>query len=166
VTSPAADGERGGTVVRILIAPEGRTEAHAIDRVQAVAGLGLEGDRYHAGRGSFSRRPGPERQLTLIAVESLEWLEQSHGLTIDAGVLRRNLVTRGVDLNALVGRTFAVGEALLEGVKLCLPCSRIEQATGQPLIRLLWQRAGINARIVRGGWIAVGDPIARTVGPA
>lgn len=126
----------------------------------ALAGIGLEGDRYAARTGSFSAKPKPGRQITLIEAEAIEALERELGMVLALGETRRNLVTRGVALNHLVGREFTVGEVRLRGHELCEPCASLARMTGKPqILPGLIHRGGLRAEILEGGMIRVGDRI-------
>jgi len=122
-----------------------------------VAGVGIEGDRYATGRGYYSKTPRADRQVTLIEIETLEALARDHGIELAPSETRRNLTTRGVPLNHLVGRRFRVGAVLLLGARLNVPCKYLEQVTGKPVYQLLLHRSGLNCEIVEGGLIRVGD---------
>jgi MOSC domain-containing protein YiiM len=141
-----------GSVAGLLIAPEAQAPLVAVESVVAIAGRGLEGDRYAAGRGTFSG-PGRGYQLTLVEAESLDEL----GVSWERG--RRNIVTRGVALNALVGRRFRVGGAECIGRRLCEPCAHLERVSGPGLLRPLVHRGGLRADILAGGTIEVGDEL-------
>jgi MOSC domain-containing protein YiiM len=130
------------------------------DEVAAVEGRGLEGDRYFNKTGSWSKDDGPERQVTLIEIESIEAVERDAGMVLDKGETRRNIVTRGVPLNHLVGAEFTVGDAILRGVELCEPCRYLSDVTEKKLVKPLVHRAGLNAQVVRGGTIKVGDSVS------
>lgn len=135
-----------------------------MQRVEAVRGLkdlGLDGDRYAAGTGSFSRWPGHRRQVTLISAEALAAAQDGFDVALDDGQHRRNLVVSGVDLPSLVKRQFQVGEAVLEGVQVCAPCKYLVRVTEQPAIfDALVKRGGLRARIVKGGWLRQGDVVS------
>jgi MOSC domain-containing protein YiiM len=131
-----------------------------VSEVRAIPGRGLEGDRYFEGRGSYSARPGPDRELTLIESETLEALERDHGIRLAAGDARRNVVTAGIALNHLVGRTFVVGGVLARGIRLCEPCAHLAELTDRRVLKALVHRGGLRAQILDGGVIRVGDGIA------
>jgi MOSC domain-containing protein YiiM len=116
--------------------------------VQAVAGKGLEGDRHFHADGA---RPG--QALTLVEAEVVE------DVALGPGETRRQLTVRGVGLNELVGKRFRVGEVECYGVELCEPCLHLESMTRPGIIKELTHRAGINADIVVGGTIRVGDAV-------
>jgi MOSC domain-containing protein YiiM len=97
--------------------------------------------------------------VTLIETEALEFLEADHGICLQPGESRRNLVTQGVRLNELVGQTFCVGEVVLRGIMLCEPCRHLEMLTTAGIKKALQQRGGLRAEIVRGGWLRQGDVI-------
>jgi hypothetical protein len=147
------DAARAGVVAGLLVAPEAEAPLVAVESVVAIAGHGLEGDRYAAGRGTFSG-PGRGYQLTLVEAETLDEL----GVSWERA--RRNVVTRGVGLNALVGRSFRVGEAECLGRRLCEPCAHLERVSGPGLLRPLVHRGGLRADILVGGTIEVGDELA------
>jgi MOSC domain-containing protein YiiM len=147
-----------GTVVSIHIAPEGSMPMQQRADVKAVPGKGLEGDRYFVGFGTFSKSPGAGREVTLIEVEAIAALREKN-ILLNAGDARRNLVTRGVPLNHLVGRTFQVGEVRLCGIRLCEPCSHLEGLTREGVLRELVHRGGLRADIILGATIRVGDAI-------
>lgn len=131
------------------------------DAIAAIAGKGLEGDRYANRIGYYSERPseGGGRELTLIAAETLDWLAAEHGIELTPEECRRNVVTRGIELEALIGHRFRVGEVVCQGVKICEPCVYIEGLTGKPVNAPLVHRGGLRANILEGGTLKVGDRI-------
>lgn len=146
-------------VVENIHLTEGEGEAmRSADRARAVAGVGLEGDRYATGRGHFSRTPGTGRALTLIEAESIDALAQL-GIVLAPGDARRNLTTRGIALNELVGRRFTVGAVLCEGTRLCQPCKYLEGLLQKPVLEPLLHRGGLRGDILEGGEIRVGDEV-------
>ncbi len=147
-----------GRVASIHIAPGPTAAMSPIEQVRAAAGKGLEGDRYLLGLGTFWK-PKPDYEVTLIEIEALEALERDYGVSLAPGEARRNIVTRGVALNHLVGREFQIGEATLRGLRLCEPCAHLERLTRRDLIRGLTHRGGLRAQILTGGTIKVGDRV-------
>jgi MOSC domain-containing protein YiiM len=145
-----------GRVEEINIGPE-RTLPAPVERASAVAGKGLDGNRYF-----FPDGAAPGTALTLIAAEALEAMAAEHGIEITAAESRRNVLTRGIDLNALVGKRFRVGEVECLGVELCEPCQSLEMLTKPGVIKGLVHRGGLNADILTDGQIAVGDPVVAT----
>jgi MOSC domain-containing protein YiiM len=127
-----------------------------VDRVEAVAGAGLRGNRYFFTDGDAP----PGRAVTLIAAEALEGFEAETGIPLSAAESRRNVLVRGVDVNALVGKRFRIGEIECEGVELCEPCTHLEGMTRPGVIKGMVHRAGLNADVLTDGEIAVGDPVA------
>jgi MOSC domain-containing protein YiiM len=152
-TAPSA-----GFVEQIHIATIAGASVRAVERARAVAGVGLEGDRYASGRGHY-QDARVSRDLTLIEAEVVEALVGEHGIEFAPGETRRNVTTRGIDLNGLVGRRFRIGEVLCEGTRLCEPCQYLADLTSKPLLRTLVHRGGLRADIVRGGVIRRGDSI-------
>jgi MOSC domain-containing protein YiiM len=146
-----------GRVAEINIASRHEELPSPVQSIRAVAGRGLEGDRNFVADGD----PVPDRDadLTLVASEALEALAEETGLWLTAAESRRNLLTRGIDLNALVGKRFRVGEVKCDGIELCEPCRHLEGLTYPGVLRGLVHRGGLRAAIVRGGEIRVGDAI-------
>jgi len=141
-----------GRVEGIFIGPE-ETLPEPVERVRAVAGSGLEGNRY------FYDAAPPGRALTLIQAEALEGMLEDTGIELSAAESRRNVLTSGIDLNALVGKRFRVGEVECLGVELCHPCSSLEKITQKGVIKGLVNRGGLNADILTDGEISVGDRV-------
>ena len=141
-------------VVEAIFLAAGRGEPRVpVDQARAVAGGGLAGDRY---LGKPGGRYASVRQVTLIEGEAVDAVRAT-GRPFAPADSRRNVVTRGVDLNALVGRTFRVGGAVLRGVEPCDPCSRLERLTYRGVMRDLHDRGGLRAEVLDGGDIRVGD---------
>jgi MOSC domain-containing protein YiiM len=126
----------------------------AVNRARAIAGVGLEGDRYAAGVGHFSSYPGTGRALTLIEAEVVEALD------LKVGEARRNLTIRGIELNPLVGKRFRIGSVLCLGVRLCEPCQYLEDLLAKPVLNPLAHRGGLRAEILEDGEIHVGDELS------
>jgi hypothetical protein len=148
-----------GTLEMICLAPSAGEPVQTPESVRAIAGSGLEGDRHVSGRGTFPSGP-PGSALTLIAAEVCE----SFDPPLTPSEHRRNLVTRGIDLNRLVGRTFTIGEVQCRGMRLCEPCTVVQRYAGRPVLRALVHRGGLRADILQDGQIGLGDEI-RTAGP-
>jgi MOSC domain-containing protein YiiM len=146
-----------GRVVEINISPEEEVLPQPVERVRAVAGRGLEGDRYFLAGGD--PQPNRDKDLTLIATEALEALEVEHGIELTAAESRRNVATRGVDVNALEGKRFRVGDVECEGIELCEPCTHLQGLTKPGVLRGLVHRGGLRAAILNDGEIAVGDTV-------
>lgn len=156
----------------IVIGPEAKAPLVEVEEARAVAGRGLEGDRYFEGRGSFDRLKrtvlsASGRHVTLIDHEAIATCNERLAATgdldedrrLEAVDLRRNLVTRGLDLPALVRRRFRVGDALLVGVRLCPPCKVLRRLTGTDVLTGLRGIGGLRADILESGTIRTGDPI-------
>jgi len=153
------DAAQRGRVELIHLADAKGKPMRFVERARARAGLGLEGDRYGRGQGHFSGTPGTGRALTLIEAEALEHLRESAGIVLEPGQARRNVTTRGIALNALVGRRFRIGGLLCEGMRLCEPCSRLEKLVSKRLLRPLSHRGGLRADVLEDGEIRVGDEV-------
>ncbi len=145
-------------VAAIYISPTAKVLPHSVKQVEACAQRGLVGDRYFQQQGTFSdwEPKGPGRELTLIEGEVLA------ELGLDASEIRRNIVTEGIRLNDLVGRTFRIGDVLIEGIRHCPPCTHLNKVTGKQLLQPLANRGGLRANILNDGVIRVGDVL--TVG--
>jgi MOSC domain-containing protein YiiM len=147
-----------GTVESIHVAPAAKAPTQAVNEVEAVPGAGLAGDRYFLKQGTFYK-PEPDFELTLIEAEAIEAAAREYKVTLDPGEARRNVVTRGVPLNHLVGRDFVIGDVKLHGIRLCEPCSHLEGITGRSVIKALRHRGGLRAQILSPGMIRVGDAV-------
>jgi hypothetical protein len=143
-----------GVVEALVIAPDAEAPAKRVDEVLAIAGRGLQGDRYEHGSGTFgSGRTGSA--LTLVDAAVLDTFERE----IDH---RRNVVVRGADLNALVGREFTVGAVRCRGSRLCEPCAHLDRLNGGGVLRPLVHRGGLRADILSSGTIRIGDQLTPT----
>jgi MOSC domain-containing protein YiiM len=131
----------------------------SVDACTLTAGVGIPEDRYALRTGTYSHRHHIDRQVTLIEAEVLAALARDHGVVLLPHEHRRNLTTEGVPLGHLVGAYFAVGECLLYGGRLNVPCRHLEELTGKSVFRPLVHRSGLNARVVVGGRVRVGDLI-------
>ena len=146
-TAPAA-----GTVAAILIAPDAEAPLSRVGEAEAIAGRGLAGDRYGAGRGTFTG-PGRGYELTLVEADVLDEIE------LPWEQARRNVVTRDISLNGLVGRRFRIGSVECIGRRLAEPCAHLEKLAGPGLLRPLVHRGGLRADITGSGVIRIGDEI-------
>jgi MOSC domain-containing protein YiiM len=144
-------------VEAVFIAPVKGGQAQAVAEVDAVAGAGLAGDRYSVD--PAVGRDGHSCDVTLIEAEAIEAVARDCGVDLDAGAARRNIVTRDVPLNHLVGRTFSVGQVVLRGIAISEPCSYLAGLTYPEITKHLAHRAGLEAAIIESGPIRPGDPI-------
>lgn len=143
-------------IERIFISPARGADQISVAHAEVRAGLGLLGDR------NFGKSVHPGQNLTLVEAEEIEAFCQQHGRDLDLGMTRRNLITRGVRLNALVGREFRVGELVLFGVELCEPCSIVGKLLAGPnlppakVVKHWLGRAGLRADVRVGGVLQLG----------
>ena len=149
---PEAAARTEGRVEALVVAPAAEAPVEVLQEARAHAGRGLEGDRYFDGRGTFSNRYSVGHDLTLIDVEAIEGL-------IDPAEARRNVITRGIDLNALVGHRFRVGDVECVGRRLCEPCALLERLTQPGTLRALVHIGGLRADVLTDGTIRAGDAI-------
>jgi hypothetical protein len=150
-----------GEVVAIHIARGAGLPMHGLMSAEAITGEGLVGDRYRERIGFYSPTPTDPsaRELTLIEEESLAAVLRETGIVLAPEEHRRNITTRAIALDPLLGKRFRIGEVVCEGVRPCPPCKHLEEITGKKIMKPLVHRGGVRARIVEGGWIRVGDPI-------
>lgn len=148
------DVDVAGRVEAIAVAARKEGPVTLVAAAEAVAGRGLRGDRYAAGAGTFPS-PGDGAALTLVAAEVLE----AFAPPLTPGEHRRNVVVRGADLDALVGRRFRLGAVLCEGRRPAEPCAHLERLARRPLLRALVHRGGLRADVLEGGTLRVGDPL-------
>lgn len=149
------------SVISIHIAGESGGPLVQLDEAALVAGKGIEGDRNYRHEGA-----APDRQITLVEEEKVAEFNRETGLGMQPGMTRRNVVTRGVNLNQLVGKRFHVGDTVLQGEELCQPCAGLGalHASGQvsraEVVRQMVNRGGLRASIITGGTLRPGDSIS------
>jgi MOSC domain-containing protein YiiM len=153
-----------GELLHIHIAPSASMEMEELDEAMLVANKGIEGDRYFLGTGTYSSKPDI-REVTLIESEVLDALAQNDPPLQTGPIIlapsdhRRNLTTRGIYLNHLVGKRFRIGEAILRGGRLNFPCKYLEELLESPVYLPLYNRSGLNCVIETSGIIRKGDAI-------
>ena len=144
-------------VLEIWTAPAAAAPMVRRASVTALPGVGLAGDRYALGGGTWASYPVQEKQVTLIDAGEVAAVAREVGVPLTPGLTRRNLVTEGIALPSLVGRYFAVGDVLLFGAKRCPPCAHLDRLTGWKLVKALAARGGVNAAVFGGGTVHEGD---------
>ena len=150
MTKPAEQG----SVAHIFVAPARGAPTESVPAVEAVAGKGLRGDRNFE-----KKKKRPADEATLIELEHIEAFTRETHLALTPGMPRRNIVTRGVRLNDLVGKRFTIGSAVFEGLELCEPCGLFAKRTHREILKFFPGKGGLRARIVTGGEIRVGDAV-------
>ena len=161
IAPPSPLPQLSGTVAAIALAERATGDMHTVDHAKALANRGLDGDRYAAKAGTFTPANDTARgyDLTLIEAEVLDGLTLPGGRTLGYAEARRNVVTYGIDLNALVGRRFRVGNVECLGQRLCEPCSHLERLTTKGTLRGLIHRGGLRADVLSDGEVTTGDLI-------
>ena len=144
-----------GLVEAIFVTSEPGDLPAPVERVRAYAGRGLEGNRYYWDNGDAPSG----RAVTLIAAEAMDAVSREGDISIEPAATRRNVLTRGIDVNELVGKRFRIGDVECEGVELCEPCAHLESMTQPGVIKAFVHRGGLNADILSDGEISVGDAI-------
>ena len=153
-----------GKLLFIHIADSASQDMKELNQAELVAGKGIKGDRYYSGTGNYSHIPDI-REVTIIEKEVLDALEQNQPPLQDKSIIlrphehRRNLTTEGVPLNYLVGKRFKIGDAILEGGRLNFPCKYLEDLLKRKLVLPLYNRSGLNCKIIQSGTITQGDMI-------
>ncbi len=150
-----------GKVVEIFIGPEFSGPMASVDAVKAVAGKGLEGDRYY--RPEEAPSSHPDEEITLIESESIAAAQAETDVVFGPEDTRRNIVTSGVRLDGLVGKNLSVGEVVVEAIELNPACAYLVKITGKRFLKQLVHRGGIRGRIVSTGTIRRGDSIETSV---
>jgi MOSC domain-containing protein YiiM len=153
------DGRVTGVVEALCRATSSTAPMESLTRAVLIAGVGVEGDRYATGRGRFSSSGRSGQELTLIEAEAVDALAREHGIELAAADARRNVVTRGIDLNALVGALFTVGSVQCVGRRLCEPCAHLQRLTAPGTLRALVHQGGLRADVLTDGVIRVGDDV-------
>ncbi len=148
--------QTSGEVLHIHVAPRDGDPLERLDTVEALAGRGLQGDRY------VDR--SPSHNITLVEDEKLRAACERIGVAYEPGCSRRNVTVRGIALDAFVGKQLRIGDVVIEGHELCEPCQRMETAIGPGAMSTLVHQGGLRGRIVRGGRIAVGDRVTAVTG--
>jgi MOSC domain-containing protein YiiM len=148
-----------GQLIGVFSAARKGGELSPQQQAEVIAGRGLVGDRYFLKEGTFSSKDGPDREITLIEMEALEGLEREYKIPLQPAQARRNLLTRGVPLNHLVGATFAIGAVVLRGIRLCEPCGHLEKLTCKGVQPGLVHRGGLRAQVLESGVLKIGDAI-------
>lgn len=149
-----------GTIIEIHIAPASAAPTQSVPEAHVVPGRGIEGDRYYHGSGTFSKEAHkPDAEVTLVEVEKVEEFNREFATTFHPGDFRRNIVTRGIDLNALEGKEFTIGGVRFLGHGLCEPCTTLQKITDERILPGLVHKAGLRAQILEYGVVRVGDSI-------
>ena len=146
-----------GSVVSISIAPAESEPTRLVDEVRAIAGRGLEGDRYCKPAGEAWEDPGKE--ITLIAAEAIDAMSRESGFDLEYKDARRNIITRDVPLNELIDKEFAIGDVRVKGIRLNQPCQHLASLTDEKVLKGLMHRGGLRAQILNDGRIRVGDTV-------
>jgi MOSC domain-containing protein YiiM len=152
------------SVVAVFVTDKSGTPMRRVPSVEAIAGLGLAGDRYLLGTGYYS--PRDVCQLTLIEEEALESMTTKHRVSVRCGEHRRNIVTRGIRLPSLRGCRFSIGAVIAEYERSRPPCGYLERITEPGMVRAMGEGAGICVSILAGGEIREGDVIRLLPTPA
>ena len=167
MTTPRGEVDKGrnamskvGSVVSLYIANRRSAPMIEMDQLTALAGRGIEGDRYFLGTGTYSKTPQPGRQVTLIKREVLDRLKEEFGIAVAPEECRRNIVTQCIELNDLVGGEFSVGSVRLRAHRITQPCKYLEELLNRPgLYEAMWDNGGISCEILSDGIIKSGDLI-------
>lgn len=154
-----------GVVTALFTAPAAASACVSHPSCRAIAGQGLEGDRYASGDGTFSAPDRNGQALTLISEEALAQA-QANGAEIDAATARRNVVTRGIELEPLIGHRFAIGDVAFRATRLAEPCAHLQRVTRPGVLRGMVHLGGIRADILTDGELRVGDAIRLLPDPA
>lgn len=149
-----------GTIRTIYVCEKAGDTMSPLDEATVIKAVGIEGDRYATRSGTYSKKHAPDREVTLMAEEALAQLKAETGIDLAPEETRRNLITVGVDLHALIGKAFRVGdEVMLKGMRQCDPCGYLEELTGKKVFAPLKNTGGLRTTVVRGGTIRAGDAV-------
>ena len=163
IAPPARDlpvrGALHGIVEAIYRYEDSGAPGEYLQSARLIAGIGVEGDRYALGKGHFQGEGRWGQALTLIEAEAIETLASDHGIDMPVVDARRNIVTRNIDLNALIGKRFRIGGILCQGSRLAEPCAWLQKTTPPGTLRGLVHRGGLRADILENGSIKLGDSI-------
>ena len=149
-----------GSIAAIYITDRASAPMTKVRQIKAMAGQGIEGDRYFLGAGTYSKKPEPGRQITLIKSEVLRWLNDEFKINVNPEESRRNVLTRDIEINELVVTDFFAGPVLLRAHRITQPCRYLEKLIDRPgLYKALWDNGGISCEILSDGIIRQGDSI-------
>ena len=149
-----------GIVVALFTVDRRAAPMKKVEQLYALAGRGIEGDRYFLGTGTYSNSPEPGRQVTLIKSEVLESLKNKLEINVKPEESRRNILTQGIEINDLIGTEFYVGTVRLRAHRITQPCLYLENLLDQPgLYKELWDNGGISCEILCDGVIKERDII-------
>ena len=151
-----------GVVAGLFTAGGAGEDMRENEQVTLVTGVGIDGDRYASGSGKWSQTPATGRQVTLIEAEAIEAMRRDYNVEVRPADARRNILTRGVALNHLVGQEFTVGTARLRGVRLAEPCAYLASLTRPGVARGLVHRGGLRADVLEGAVVRLGDRVRPT----
>ena len=154
-----------GKVVAIVTTAAAGMPMQPVTEATLESGKGLVGDRYYRRDGTFSEKhkDSEDWEITLIESEEIQRFNESQGLSLPQASFRRNIITSGIGLNELVGRRFQVGLAVLEGIRLCEPCSHLAKLVHPDVVKGMVHRAGLRARIIKGAIVRPGDNIEEDI---
>jgi hypothetical protein len=148
-----------GTVEGIYIAPARGEPTEVVEYIHVIPGKGIEGDRYFYQPGTSDFKYKPDCELTLIEIEAIEALYHEDGIQITPDQTRRNIITRGVSLNNLLGSYFTIGKIQVLGIRLCEPCEYLANRTDPRVLKSMTHRGGLRAQIITDGIIHLKDKI-------
>jgi MOSC domain-containing protein YiiM len=148
-----------GKVEGIYVTPNRGEPTMLVEQAHVVPGKGIEGDRYFNQHETSIADSKPGREITLIEMESIEAICREDGVIISPDQTRRNIVTRGVSLNDLVGQLFNIGTIQLRGIRLCEPCNYLASRTDPRILHSMAHRGGLRAEIITEGIVHVNDII-------
>lgn len=151
-----------GTVEEIHISKERRKSLQKVQYAELEAGKGIVGDRYHveATEKLAAGETVRENHLSLIAKEELNTFLARNKAELQYGDFRRNIITSGIDLNAMVGKKFTLGQAVCQGIEFCEPCAYLAATVHRAVLPELKEKAGLRAIILKDGTLEVGSKIA------
>lgn len=149
-----------GKIEKIYVTPNQGSRLLPVASVELEFNKGVRGDRYHADKlKSDDKIHKANQELTLIEAEEIEKFNLDHGINIGFGEFRRNVVTRGIRLNTLIGKVFTINGLKVEGIAACPPCNRLAEIVHPAIITDMQDCAGLRAAVLASGQIKVGDSI-------
>jgi len=150
-----------GIIKDILLAEKTGKMLFSQHTAELHAGKGIVGDRYYLSQGTFSQtlKELPDFEVTLIEQEQIDKFNSTTGLTYSGADFRRNLVTKNININELLGQEFFVGKVKLRGIRLCEPCAHLSTMIGEQVLEHMVHKAGLRAQIIIGGQVHISDLI-------
>ena len=141
-------------VLKLGITNNNNKKIVEVKSIDVLANKGILGDRH------FNEYNDPYCQLSLIESENIDYYNTKYGLNIPYTDFRRNVITKGINLNNLIGKKLQIGNVKVEGIDLCRPCKHLTEMLNQEnILKEFLRRGGLRCQILSSSSISIGDEI-------